>query len=159
MSSCSNRPVANKVISYSKKEQYKSQSIMTVDNLTELFDKWESVWQEEKYELINSCVADHYIRRDQKGDRTVTRDEHAAEIKQVHKMRPGIRVVIYDHSFDGNRAWFRFAFKWVDVESGEPQVQAGFQSYRIDGDNKLAETWLVLQPLGTGWADRNEQEH
>jgi predicted SnoaL-like aldol condensation-catalyzing enzyme len=126
--------------------------------LIDLFDKWEQVWHEERYDLITSCVEENYIRHDQKGDRTVTRDAYAAEIQQVHKARPGIRVVVYDHSFEGNRAWFRFSFKWIDPETGESCSQAGFQSYRIE-DGKLAETWLVLQPLGSAWPDKVAQEH
>lgn len=61
--------------------------------------------------MIPTCVGDHYIRHDQKGDRAVTRLEYTAEIEQIHKERPGIRVVVYDHAFLGNRAWFRFAFQ------------------------------------------------
>jgi hypothetical protein len=100
----------------------------------------------------------HYIRHDQKGDRTVTRAAYTAEIEQIHKERPGIRVVVYDHSFGGDRAWFRFAFKWTDPATGEPRSQAGFQSYRTDG-GKLIETWLSMQPLGSAWPDSVAQEH
>jgi hypothetical protein len=32
------------------------------------------------------------------------------------------------------------------------------QSYRIEA-GKLAETWLVLQPLGSTWTDAVAQEH
>lgn len=32
------------------------------------------------------------------------------------------------------------------------------QSYRIEA-GKLAETWLVLQPLGSAWSDAVAQEH
>ena len=71
--------------------------------------------------------------------------------------RPGIRVAVYDHMFVGKRAWFRFAFKWRDPKTGEQLTQAGMQSYRtVDG--KLAETWIVLQPLGSSWPDAVAQE-
>jgi len=76
-----------------------------------LFDRWERVWHEGRYELVPSCVAENHIRHDEKGDRTVTRDAYAAEIAATHKERPRIRVVVYDHSFSGDRAWFRLAFK------------------------------------------------
>jgi hypothetical protein len=36
-----------------------------------------------------------------------------------------MRVVVYDHSFEGDRAWFRFAFKWRDPKTGEPRSRAG----------------------------------
>jgi hypothetical protein len=72
--------------------------------------------------------------------------------------RPGIRVAVYDHMFVGKRAWFRFMFKWRDPKTGEPLTQAGMQSYRIE-NGKLAETWIVLQPLGSSWLDAVAQEH
>ena len=124
----------------------------------DLFDRWERVWNEGQFDLIPDCVCETYIRHDQKGDRTVTRIEYAAEIEQVHKERPGIRVVVYDHAFEGDRAWFRFAFKWTDPKTGELRSMAGFQSYRIEG-GKLAETWVSLQPLGSAWPDPIAQEH
>jgi len=72
--------------------------------------------------------------------------------------RPGIRVVVYDHTFNGALAWFRFAFKWTDPKTGEARSRAGFQSCRIEG-GKLAESWLMLQPLGSAWTDAVAQEH
>jgi hypothetical protein len=103
------------------------------------------VWHEGQFDLVSVCVASHYIRHDEQGDRTVTRDAYAAEIAKIRQERPDIRVVVYDHSFEGNRAWFRFAFKWTDTKTGEPRSRAGMQSYRIE-DGKLAETWLSMQP-------------
>jgi hypothetical protein len=32
------------------------------------------------------------------------------------------------------------------------------QSYRIEA-GKLAETWLILQPLGSAWPDTKAKEH
>jgi len=126
--------------------------------LRELFDKWERVWHDGQYDLVTQCVQTNYIRHDEQGDRTVTREAYAAEITKLRQERPDIRVVVYDHSFEGDRAWFRFAFKWTDTKSGEPQSRAGMQSYRIEG-GKLAETWLILRPLGSAWTDTAAQEH
>jgi hypothetical protein len=126
--------------------------------MRDLFDRWERVWHEGEYDLVPSCVAENYIRHDEAGDRTVTREAYAAEIAKIRQERPNIRVVVYDHSFEGNRAWFRFAFKWPDPKTGEPRSRAGMQSYRIEA-GKLAETWLVLQPLGSAWTDAAAQEH
>jgi SnoaL-like domain len=126
--------------------------------MRELFDRWERVWHEGQYDLVPSCVADSYIRHDEGGDRTVTRAAYAAEIAKTRNERPDVRVVVYDHSFVGDRAWFRFAFKWRDSTTGEPRSRAGMQSYRIEA-GKLAETWLVLQPLGSTWTDAVSQDH
>jgi hypothetical protein len=125
--------------------------------MRELFDRWERVWHEGQYDLIPSCVGAHYIRHDEGGDRTVTREAYAEELAKTRAERPDIRVVVYDHSFEGNRAWFRFAFKWPNPQTGEPRSRAGMQSYRIEA-GKLAETWITLLPLGSAWTDAVAQE-
>jgi hypothetical protein len=124
--------------------------------MRELFDRWERVWHEGQYDLIPLCVGSHYARHDEQGDRTVTRDAYAAEIAAVHSDQPGIRVFVYDHAFADDRAWFRFAFKWFDPKTGQPQSRAGMQSYRME-DGKLAETWVTFLPPGAGWADVAQQ--
>ena len=126
--------------------------------MCELFDRWERVWHEGQYDLIPACVGSLYIRHDEQGDRTVTREAYAAELAVIRQERAGIRVVVYDHSFTDDRAWFRFSFKWPDPKTGEPRSRAGMQSYRIE-DGKLAETWITLQPMGSAWADAVAQEH
>jgi predicted SnoaL-like aldol condensation-catalyzing enzyme len=124
--------------------------------LRDLFDRWERVWNDGQFELVPACVDEHYIRHDENGTRTVTRAAYAAEIVKVQQERPGIRVVVYDHAFKGDRAWFRFAFKWTDPETGEARSRAGMQSYRIDR-RKLVETWLSMQPLGSTWTDAPQE--
>jgi SnoaL-like domain len=115
-------------------------SSMSQDSgMIDLFNRWEQVWNDGKFDLAPSCLADSYIRHDPKGDHTVSRDAYTAEVIKIHEDRPGIRVVVYDHSFIGDRAWFRFAFKWTDPKSGEAHTQAGIQVYRVAG-GKLAET-------------------
>jgi hypothetical protein len=74
--------------------------------LRDLFARWERVWHEGRFDLVTACVGRHYIRHDEVGDRTVTREVYAAEITKVHEERPGIRVVVYDHPFQGNRRGF-----------------------------------------------------
>ena len=123
-----------------------------------LFDRWEQVWVDGRYDLVPSCVAPTYLRHEQAGDRTVTRDSYAAELAKLREDRPDIRVVVYDHTFQGEHAWFRFAFTWRDKGTGEARSQAGMQSYRTE-DGKLAETWISLMPLGSGWTDPVAQEH
>jgi hypothetical protein len=76
--------------------------------VSELFDRWERVWHEGQYDLIPSCVGPTYIRHDEKGDRTVTREAYAAEIAKARQERPNTRFVVYDHSFEGDRPCFRF---------------------------------------------------
>lgn len=121
-----------------------------LDHIVALFDRWERVWHEAQYDLIPSCVGPHYIRHDENGDRTVTREAYAAELAGIHKARLVIRVVVYDHSFTTDRAWFRFSFQWQDATTGEPQSRAGMQSYRIE-EGRLVETWIAMRPLGTSW--------
>jgi hypothetical protein len=126
--------------------------------LCDLFDRWERVWHEGQYDLVPACVGPYYnIRHDEAGNRTVTREAYAAEIARIREGRPNIRVVVHDHSFNDNRAWFRFAFEWPDPTTGEPRTRAGMQSYRTE-NGKLAETWLTLPPPGSRWTDA-AQEH
>lgn len=124
---------------------------------SDLFDRWQRVWVDGEFDLVPSCVGEHYIRHDHNGDRVVARDDYAAELAQLRKDRPGIRVIVYDHAFKGNRAWFRFAFKWSDLETGEPRQQAGMQSYRTEG-GKLVETWMSMMPMGSRWSDAEAQD-
>lgn len=127
-------------------------------NMRDLFDRWERVWHDGRYDLISGCVSANYIRHDEKGDRTVPREAYAAEIAAIRAERPTIRVVVYDHAFDDNRAWFRFAFQWSDPATGEKRSRAGMQAYRVEA-GKLAETWVMLQPLGSAWPDAVAQVH
>ena len=126
--------------------------------LRDLFDRWERVWHEGEYDLISECVPLNYIRHDEAGDRTVTREDYAAEIARTRQERPHLRFVVYDHTFQGDRAWFRFTLKWTDSNTGETQTRAGLQVYRIEA-GKLAETWLMFRPLNSTWPDAVAQEH
>ena len=125
--------------------------------IRELFDRWELVWHKDRHDLVPSCVGPTYLRHEASGDRTVTAESYAEELAKMKAARPGVRVAVYDHMFQDNRAWFRFTFKWLDPKTHEPQTQAGMQSYRIEG-GKLAETWITLQPIGSAWPDAVAQE-
>jgi hypothetical protein len=127
------------------------------DETRKLFDRWERVWHDGEFDLIPDCVGPTYTRHDHLGDRSVTREAYQAELGNVRATRPGIRVAVYDHTFQGNRAWYRFEFKWTDPKTGAPQTQAGMQAYRIE-DGKLVETWVSLLPLGSKWPDPVAQE-
>ena len=56
--------------------------------MRDLFDRWERVWHEGQYDLVPGGVAENYIRHDEGGDRTVTREAYAAEIAKVRTERP-----------------------------------------------------------------------
>jgi predicted SnoaL-like aldol condensation-catalyzing enzyme len=143
-------------LSATKPQTERNSSMSERQTISELFDRWERVWHDGQFDLVPSCVGDRYIRHDEGGDRTVTRDAYAAEIAKIRHERPDIRVVVYDHTFEGDRAWFRFAFKWTDAKTGEARSRAGMQAYRIEG-GKLVETWLSLQPLGSAWTDTPQE--
>jgi hypothetical protein len=124
----------------------------TPSPLAELFARWEKVWHDKAYDLAPDCVADHYIRHDESGSRMVTREAYLEEMRGVHAQRPDIRVVVFDHDFGGDRAWFRFMFRWAEAEGGTV-TRSGMQSYRIEG-GRLAETWIAMQPVGSKWTDK-----
>ena len=46
----------------------------------DLFDRWELVWHEERYDLVPSCVGPTYLRHEATGDRTVTAEGYAGEL-------------------------------------------------------------------------------
>ena len=125
--------------------------------MIDLFDRWERVWHDGQFDLAQGCMADLYICHDEDGDRTVTREAYTAEITTVRRNCPDIRVVVYDHAFNGDRAWFRFAFKWTDTQTGMTQSRAGMQSYRTFR-GRLVETWLSLQAPGSDWGDSVAQQ-
>lgn len=125
--------------------------------MQELFKKWESVWHEARLDLVPECVSATYARHDEQGDRVVSREDYAAELVKVRAARLDIRVLVYEHDFSGNRAWFRFGFKWTDKDSGQPCSRAGIQLYRVEA-GKLAETWVSLMPLGSAWPDAPQDD-
>jgi hypothetical protein len=124
----------------------------------DLFDRWERVWHEGRFELVAGCVAPTYIRHDESGTRVVTPEDYATEIAAARRERPNTRFVVYEHAFAGDRAWFRFNLTWTDANTGETRARAGMQLYRIEG-GKLAETWLTLLKLGSAWPDAAGQVH
>jgi hypothetical protein len=121
-----------------------------------LFDRWERVWHHGETGLIQGCLCTQYIRHDDFGDRTVAWDDYAAELAVLKRARPDVRILVYDHLFETDHAWFRFTMRWTDQESGTVSTRAGFQSYRIE-NGKLAETWVVFRPLGSAWEDPTYQ--
>jgi hypothetical protein len=120
--------------------------------MCDLFDRWERVWHEGQNDLIPGRVGPTYVRHNEKGDRTVAREPFAAEIAQTRQEWPSLRFVVYDHSFERDRAWFRSALKFIDPKTGETSNLAGMQLCRIEG-GKLAETWLMFQQPGSAWPD------
>ena len=124
----------------------------------DLFDRWEQVWHEGRYDLVAECVAPVYIRHEESGTRRVTPEEYAAEMAANRRERPNTRIIVYDHTIAGDRAWFRFTLMWTNPSTGETHTRAGMQLYRVEG-GKLAETWLLLQKLGSAWPDAGGQDH
>jgi hypothetical protein len=51
-----------------------------------------------------------------------------------------------------------FTLTWTDATTGETRTRAGMQVQRIEG-SRLAETWLMLDKLGSKWPDAVGQEH
>jgi hypothetical protein len=133
--------------------QAKGKSSMSQETtLGDLFDRWERVWHEGQYDLISGCIPLNCIRHDEVGEGTVTREAYAAEIAKTRQERPRLRFVVYDHTFQGDRAWFRFTLKWTDSNTGETRTRAGMAG-------QLAETWLMFRLLSSAWPDAVAQKH
>jgi hypothetical protein len=120
--------------------------------IQDLFDRWEQVWHEGRYDLVETCVADSYLRHDEKGDRVVTPVSYRAEIMDFRTKAPDIRFIVHDSCIDGDRVWFRNTLKWSDTQTGQAASRASMQVYRIEG-GKLAETWVTFLPPGSAWND------
>jgi hypothetical protein len=75
-------------------------------DLIGLFNRWEQVWHEGRFDLVPDCVAPTYLRHDEAGDRVVTREAYAAELAALRWARPDIRILVYDHAFQADRAWY-----------------------------------------------------
>ena len=133
-------------------EQINRETINENSSTIALFDRWEKVWEDGQYDLISSCVADKYIRHDNKGDRIVTRKEYAKEIKEIRNSLPDVRFIVYDNSFSKNQAWLRYTMTYTSPETNKVVTRKGIQVYRIE-NGKLAETWMTLLGPGTKWAD------
>ena len=86
------------------------------------------------------------------------RVDHTTEIGAAQRKRPNTRFVLYDHTFGADRAWFRFTLTCNDMDTGETRARVYTQVYRAES-GKLAETWLMLQELGTESSDSVAQEH
>jgi SnoaL-like domain len=138
--------------------QTKELAMLSESALKALFDRWERVWHEQRLDLVPECIARAYVRHDEVGDQTITPEAYAEEIAALHQARPQTRFAVYEHSFTGDRAWFRFNLLWNDPSTGETQHRAGMQLYRIAG-GKLAETWLSLMPPGSAWPDVVAKDH
>src|SRR5258706_14122390 len=108
----------------------------------ELFDRWERVWHEGRYDLVAECVAQVYTRHDESGTRRVTPEEYAAEIAAARREPPNTHFIVYDHEIADNRVRFRFRLMWTDGSTGEPRTQAGRQRNRLGG-GKLARSWRL----------------
>jgi SnoaL-like domain len=110
--------------------------------LRDLLDRWVRVWHEGQYDLVPGCVAPQYIRHDEIGDRVVTPETYAAEIAATRKAMPGLRFVIHDRTFQGDRIWIRSTLKWTDKDSGELRTLAAMQVYRVEGGEA---DWLGVE--------------
>ncbi len=61
---------------------------MSKESVTsDLFDRWELVWHEDRHDLVPSCVGPTYIRHEATGDRTVTAESYAAELTKMKEAR------------------------------------------------------------------------
>lgn len=132
------------------------QAVSATAEIEALMDRWDiQVWREGRDELIPDCLNERYIRHEQtgarSGDRIVTREAYAAEIRQIRAL-PDVRFEVHERSIVGDRVWTRFTMTWTDRESGKPQSRTGLQEYRIE-NGKLAETWVLLSSAESRWPE------
>jgi hypothetical protein len=105
--------------------------------LRDLFDRWERVWHEGQYDLIPDCIGPYYVRHDEAGDRTVTREAYAAQIAKFRQERPHTHFVAYDHTFNGDRAWFRSSGLMQRPARHAPEQACRFTGSRLASWRRL----------------------
>ena len=89
---------------------------MSGESMHDLFDRWERVWHEGQHDLIPSCVGSHYIRHDEKGDRTVTREAYAANWRFQPRLAIGYQDLL-DRSLIEFRAFCQRQRKALNVRA------------------------------------------
>jgi hypothetical protein len=73
--------------------QIKGNSLTSPEAMRDLFDRWEQVWHEGRYDLVAGCVQPNYFRHDEAGDRTVTREAYAQTFKRKWMALPRTRQI------------------------------------------------------------------
>jgi hypothetical protein len=101
---------------------------MSEESVRDLFNRWERVWHEGRYDLVAECLAQVYIRHDESGTRRVTPEECKNEVAAMRRERPNTRFVVYDHDIAGDRAWFCLTLMWADPSTGESRTRAGLSN-------------------------------
>ena len=109
------------------------------------FQLWgEEVWENGKLELVKQLVAPEYIRHDARGDRIVTPEQYAEEIKESRKYWESRERVGKTHAISAkdDLLWTRSSGVWTDPEDGTKGSGRDLQVYRFV-NGKLAETWAI----------------
>ena len=110
----------------------------------ETYRLWgEEVWRNGKLELVKQLVAPEYIRHDARGDRIVTPEQYAEEIKESRKYFGSREHVGKTHAISAkdDLVWTRSSGVWTD-EDGNKGSGRDLQVYRFV-NGKLAETWAI----------------
>jgi hypothetical protein len=111
----------------------------------ETYRLWgEEVWENGKLELVKQLVAPEYIRHDARGDRIVTPEQYAEEIKESRKYWESREHVGKTHAISAkdDLIWTRSSGVWTNPEDGTKGSGRDLQVYRFV-NGKLAETWAI----------------
>lgn len=113
--------------------------------------QWFDIWNEGKYELLETTIAPIYTRHDPTTNRTVTREQYIAEVKAWrtnHKMRYQFHLV----SADKDLVWEVWSVKTTDPKTGEDKFGKSVQVYRLE-DGLIVETWWTGGPYNGAWPE------
>ncbi|HET9017571.1 MAG TPA: nuclear transport factor 2 family protein [Thermomicrobiaceae bacterium] len=123
--------------------------------LEALFDRWNQVWLEDRYDLIPTCLAPVYTRHgsmiQSEFTVTYTAEEYGRKVV-AQRERTRLHFVIHDRAFVGDRAWFRHTLIWTDPDTGQTVTRPAIQVYRVE-DGRMAETWVAYQGDGSAWPE------
>jgi hypothetical protein len=80
------------------------------------------------------------------------RDELRDDLRQYFRVLHQPVITVDDQAVAGDRVWTRMTIEGVDLEAGDTRVMSWLQVFRIDDDDRIAESWL-LHAVGVDWRD------
>jgi SnoaL-like domain len=113
--------------------------------------RWlDEVWMGGDLDVVDELVAPRYVRHGPSG--TVVRDRDALreDLRQTFRVLHKPVISVDDRAVAGDRVWTRMTIEGVDLEAGATRVMTWLQVFRIDGEGRLAESWL-LHAVGVDW--------
>ncbi|MCW2614573.1 MAG: hypothetical protein JWN08_1567 [Frankiales bacterium] len=107
------------------------------------------VWGQGRLDLLDTLVADTYVRHSASGNVVVGREQAKKDLAQYMRVLHRPDTVIDDQVVQGDRVWTRATSRGVNLETGEPSVASWLIVQRLQ-DGRLVESWSATL-YGVDW--------